>query len=362
VVEIIYEDRGRFTLHIRNDFRRSKPLEVKFEGLTFKNVNANISPDSWVRVRVVGTNPPASGVWALQETYRMVIHELHTPIIGIPFLRFADLVFRSPELAIYEPRAEKYVQAFEESFRDYINSWREDAEGGFFVFEPGGKYWASGLPVPYNGLSANGRFLLWLWRVTGNIDYLAKSTALAQKVRAGMRFLPDGTMTMPYWYGLPYLGWEEANDLASDLYSRCSPIQTMEDVSHFSLTVRFMVEAWGAGIVFQECDLRAVARTFVERLWKPSPTEAKGVCESDPVKGFYLTRYLDGDGKAYDEAAATFALLSFLEPSILDHALEVYETRYKDADCIDVDDLYGAVMLGWSILAVKEKIRGASIE
>jgi hypothetical protein len=40
VVEITQEDHGRFTLHIRNDFRRSKPLEVKFEGLTLKNVEA----------------------------------------------------------------------------------------------------------------------------------------------------------------------------------------------------------------------------------------------------------------------------------------------------------------------------------
>ncbi|MGC8947492.1 MAG: hypothetical protein ACP5N6_15205 [Anaerolineae bacterium] len=101
----------------------------------------------------------------------MVIHELHTPIIGIPFLRFADLVFRSSGLATYQSKAEKYVQAFEQSFRDYASSWREDAEGGYFVFEPGGKFWASGLPLPYNGLSADGRFLLWLYRVTGNIDY-----------------------------------------------------------------------------------------------------------------------------------------------------------------------------------------------
>jgi len=359
-VEISHEEGGRFTLLIRNDFRRSTPLEVKFEGLTFDTVeeivNANLSPDSWVRVRVVGSAPPASGVWPLKETYRMVIHELHTPIIGVPFLKFADLVFRNPELAIYQPKAEKYVQAFEESFRDYANSWREDSEGGYFVFEPGGKLWVSGLPVPYNGLSANGRFLLWLWRVTGNADYLRKATALARKVRAGITFLPDGTMTMPYWVkeSLPYTGWEDRHGgPVSGLYTRFDSDRATEDVSHFTLTLRFVVEAYHMGVIFQEEDLRAIARTFVKRLWKPLNAKNEELCDSDWRKGFFLAHNLDGKSRAYDYAIATFALLSRWEPAILTRALEVYESRYKDVRCLDIDYLYGDVMLGWSILALQ---------
>jgi len=226
------------------------------------------------------------------------------------------------------------------------------------VFEPGGKYWASGLPVPYNGLSANGRFLLWLWRVTGNIIYLEKATALARKVRAGMTFLSDGTMTMPYWVwdSLPYTGWEGLSaDPVNGLYTRCEPDPATEDVSHFSLTLRFMVEAWQVGVVFQEDDLKAVARTFTEHLWKPSTAKAEELCDSDWRRGFYLAHNLDGNSMAYDYAIATFVLLSRWEPSILDCGLEVYETRYKDADCIDIDYLYGEVMLGWSVLALNGK-------
>ena len=355
VVEIIREDGEHFTLLVRNDFRRNEVLEVRFEGLTLETVeqrvNADLSPDSWVRVRVVGSSLPAQGVWALTETYRMVIHELHTPIIGVPFLSFADLVFRGPELAVYREKAETYVRAFEESLNDYLSSWRKDEEGGFFVFDPAGKFWASGLPVPYNGLSANGRFLLWLWRVTGNVDYLGKATALGEKVRAGISFLPDGTMTMPYWYGLPYLGWEgEITNSPNELYSRYAPDQATEDVSHFSLTLRFMVEAWQAGLVFQENDLRAVARTFVKRLWRPSAAEAEKLCDPDWRRGFYLAHNLDGKGMAYDYAVASFALLSRWEPSILEHASEVYKARYRNVDCIDIDYLYGEVMIGWSVI------------
>jgi len=360
VVEIVREDAEYFTLVIRNDFRRSEPLEVIFEDLTMETVevvvNAGLSPASWVRVRAMGDSLPCQGIYALTETYRMVIHELHTPIIGVPFLRFADLVLRRPELASYQPKAEEYVQAFDQSFQDYSDSWREDAAGGYFVYEPGGKFWASGLPVPYDGLSANGRFLLWLWRVTGNRDYLEKAAALATKVRAGMTFLPDGTMTMPYWVkdSLPYTGWEGmAANAVNELYTRSDPDRAGEDVSHFSLTLRFMVEAWQSGLVFQEDDLKAVARTFTERLWRPTTAEGEELCDADWRKGFYSAHNLDGNGRAYDYAIATFALLSRWEPSVFDRALEVFKARYKDADCIDVDYLYGEVMLGWSVLALK---------
>ena len=360
-IEIIQEDDEHFTLVVQNNFRRNEPLEVVFRGLTLETaegvVNADLSPDSWVRVRVAGTSLPVSGMWPLTETYRMVLHELHTPIICAPFLRFADLVFRRSGLASYRERAHEYIDACEESFRDYSGSYREDEEGGFFLFEPGGKYWASGLPVPYNGLSANGRFLLWLYRVTGNTDYLERAAALARKVRAGMTFLPDGTMTMPYWVrdSLPYTGWEgRYSDPVNGLYVRADPDRATEDVSHFSLTLHFMVEAQQMGVVFQDDDLRAVARTFVERLWKPPDDEGIDLCNPDWRKGFFLAHNLDGNGKAYDYAIATFTLLSDWEPSILNYGLEVYEARYKDVNCVDIDYLYGEVMLGWSILAFEK--------
>lgn len=360
IIEIIVEGNDQFTLLVRNDFRRAIPLEVRFQNLTLENaesvVNKDLSPDSWIRIKVLGNSLPQQGVYPLTETYRMVVHELHTPIIGVPFLRFADMVFRDPVLSAYQSLAQGYVQALEESFRDYQNSWREDADGGYFVFEPGGKFWASGLPVPYNGLSANGIFLLWLWRVTGNADYLEKAAALARKIRAGITFLSDGTMTMPYWVkdSLPYTGWEDMSAaLVNGLYTRSDPDPATEDISHFSLTLRFMVEAWQEGLVFQEDDLKTAARTFSAKIWKPSRAKADELCDLDWRKGFYLAQNLDGKSQAYDYAIASFALLAHWEPSILDQALEVYSARYKDIQCIDVNYLYGEVMLGWSILALR---------
>jgi hypothetical protein len=319
-------------------------------------VNRDLSPERWIRIKAIGNSAPMKGRYALAETYRMVLHELHTPIMSMPFLRFADLVFRDQGLNSYQSKAEEYVRAFDQSFQDYASSWREDAEGGYFVFEPGGKFWASGLPVPYNGLSANGLAFLWFWRVTGNADYLEKASAMARKVRAGITFLSDETMTMPYWIkgSLPYTGWERRPaDPVNGIYTRGEPNPATEDISHFSLTLRFMVEAWQAGLVFQDNDLKVVSRTFSTKIWKPSRAKSDELCDPDWRKGFYLAHNLDGKSQAYDYAIATFVLLSRWEPSILNRGLEVYRARYKYVQCIDVDYLYGEIMLGWSIIALR---------
>ena len=360
VVEIHADDAEHFSIVVSNDFRRDKPLVVKFEGLTIetaeKIVNADLSPDSLVRVHVVGSRSPIPGTWPLNETYQMIIHEPHTPIIGVPFLRFADLVFSEDRLASYRDKADEYVSAFEESANDYLNrSYRYDEDGGFFVFEPDGRFWASGLAVPNSGLSANGRFFLWLYRTTGDMRYLELASALAKKVRTSMVFSLDGNMTMPYWPrdSLQNTGWKnQTSDPINGLYSQSAPKNGTEDVSHFSQTLRFMVEAWQMGVVFQDADLKAVAQTFSDRLWKPSSTEDVKICEPDWRRGFYLAHNLDGKGRAYDYSISSFALLSHWDPSILRRAETVYGTRYKDADCLDIDYLYGEVMLGLSILAL----------
>lgn len=95
--------------------------------------------------------------------------------------------------------------------------------------------------------------------------------------------------------------------------------------------------------------LKAVAKTFTEKLWKPTFVEYEDLCNTDWAKGFYLAHNLDGRGKAYDYAIAIFSLLSRWDPLILDRALEVYSFRYGNLRCISGDP-HGEIMLGWSIL------------
>ncbi|MEA3358777.1 MAG: hypothetical protein U9R17_05140 [Thermodesulfobacteriota bacterium] len=376
-VEVTNDGNNEFTLIIRNNFRRKAPIIKKFEHLNMstveKHINNFLSPEDWIRVKKSGLNPPAPGIYPLEETYRMVLHELHTPLIGIPFLRFAALVFEEKKLQCYKEKAMEYVTAFEESYRDYKNSWRENKDGGYFVFEPGGRYWASGLPVPYNGLSANGRFLLWLYRVTGKPEYLEKSTKLAKKIRAGVKLLSDGTLTMPYWYGLPYDGWKnKKTNPINDIYVTGKAYNGIEDVSHFTLTLLFMIDAYKMGIVFDDDVMIAVSNTFIKKIWKPGGRKEEIKWERDvyntflervekPKTGFtkmdwknysYLAHNLAGKGQAHNYTAGIFAGLEKWNKEIKDKILKIYCSLFIDPEQIDTDYEFGPVLLGWSMLAL----------
>jgi hypothetical protein len=96
-VEVISGRSDEFTVIIRNDFRKKSHVIQKYEHLNMRTVeediNSFLSPEDWIRIKKYGSKPPAPGIYYLKETYRMVLHELHTPLIGVPFLRFAALVF-----------------------------------------------------------------------------------------------------------------------------------------------------------------------------------------------------------------------------------------------------------------------------
>jgi hypothetical protein len=266
-----------------------------------------------------------------------------------------------------------YVTAFEESYKDYKNSWREDKDGGYFVFEPGGRFWASGLPVPYNGLSASGRFLLWLYKVTGNLEYLQKSTKLAKKIRAGITILSDGTLTMPYWYGLPYSGWRnKKSDPVNDLYVEGKAYNGIEDVSHFALTLQFMMDAYKMGIVFDDDIMIATSNTFIKKIWKAGGQREEKEWERNvyntfleivekPTNGLrkmdwknycYLAHNLEGKGQSNNYAAGIFAGLGKLNNEIKVRILKIYYSLFLDPDKIDMDYEYGTVLLGLSMLAL----------
>lgn len=377
-IEITEGSGQDFNMFIYNDFRVDKRLVQRFDNLNMNTVegliNQSLSPESWVQVKKIGINPPAPGVYYLQETCRMVLHELHTPLIGIPFLRFASLVFEEKELQAYHEKAMVYIAAFEESYRDYKDSWREDREGGFFVFEPGGCFWASGLPVPYNGLSANGRFLLWLYMVTGKMEYLDKSIKLAKKIRAGIRLLPDGSLDMPYWYGLASRGWQDRkSNPVNGIYIKSKAYNGPEDVSHFALTVQYLIDAYKMGIVFDEKIMIAAANTFIEKIWGSTDERREvewgrniynmflerfekikvGPSKTDCKNDFYLSHDITGKGQTSNHAAWVFARLGKWNKEIETRVLKTYYRLFLDSDTIDIDYEYGPFLLGLSIFALQ---------
>jgi len=347
-IRVLLEDEQHFTLEVSNNFRRSTPRVVRYEGLTMDTVeariNATLSPQDLIRVWRVGDQPPTEGDYSLSETYVVVLHGLHTPAINIPLARFAALI-RERQLIKYQRSAEVYLQRAQESYQDYIDLWREDEEGGYFVFAPDALIWSAGLPVPYNGLALHGRFLLWLYRATGNLEYRQKTEALLSKIRTGMTITPEGTLEMSYWYGQPFHGWDTLQDGPTHgLYAQGIPRGASEDVSHFSLTLQFLLDALAQGLLPDDGWAQAAAQTYVTTIWKPN-------CRSDNRAAF-LAHSLDGQGCMAGYPAGVYARLAPFDARAFSISLDIYQEAYTNPETIDPDYEYGYVLLGWSLLAM----------
>lgn len=350
-IRIIWERDNHFTIEIYNDFRRESTLIDRYENVTMDivetEINSSLSPNSYIRVTRVGEYPPAEGRYLLKNTYVVVLHELHTPSINIPFVRFS-IVVNEYGLRSYKKKSYEYLQRAQESYEDYKTLWRRDEEGGYFVFDPQTPIWSAGLPVPYNGLALHGRFFLWMYEATGKQEYLEKACLLLSKIRSGIKKTEEGFLEMPYWYGTPYLGWQGSkNGPAHKLYTYGKPRKQIEDVSHFTLTLQFLLDALERGVLSEQEWAYAAARTYTQRIWKPA-------CQVDD-EDLVLSRRINGEGCFSGYPAGVYARLASFDEQAFDISLHIYKSFYADPLQIDSDYEYGYILLGWSWLATHFK-------
>jgi len=347
---------SRFTLKIINSFR-SKTLAHEFTDLTMENiervVNKDLSPDKYIRVSVLSDLPPKAGNFRLSKTHKRVFTSAHTALIVLPLLRYAHLA-KACNLPVRKSRRRFYLEQALESLQLVLSLWAdEDGQSGHLIFDPSPTYWAAGLPVPYNMLSANGLAFLYAYLATNKAEFLDKARKLAQKVQRGIS-IADGQFSMPYWYGLPFTGWSSPDpSMAVDFYKKGAPMQRVEDVSHFVLTLWFMHEMNERGIFDFGHALSLLTGLFKKRLVKIDGANKKTLPRSWH-EGKYFAKTLTGDGVGHDYAAAIFSVLG--DQSILKDAAYIYTHRYSHLPAsqkatFDVDYLSGLVLFGWSILA-----------
>lgn len=145
---------------------------------------------------------------------------------------------------------------------------------------------------------------------------------------------------MKYWPDWPFIGWDVERKTGSAFYQEIRFSNSTEDVSHFSLTLDLILEAYQEGVVFNLQDIEQIARTFHLRIFKP---KEKG----------YLTRFLDGSGPVgvSDFSCGSFASMEKYDSTILKKSLKVYKDRYRNPNSINLDYEMGAVMLGWAKIA-----------
>jgi hypothetical protein len=104
---------------------------------------------------------------------------------------------------------------------------------------------------------------------TGKEAYRRRATAMAKNFKRSLR-LVDGAYEWNYW------------DWIEDGKSGHSGV---EDSSHGSIDVGFIVEAARRGVVFYADDARRLAKTLLDRMWNRSTTDPQFGSQVNTSKG-----------------------------------------------------------------------------
>ncbi len=200
-----------------------------------------------------------------------------------PLLDFARIVNSDPALhAQYGERAAGYVELAETHL---IEKW--DARGTYHDDGRYGRYgswdhylepndfsqwhhdenWAtnnSGLGLPFNKNNAMGTAALRLWQVTGKEEHLDRAVKVFSTIKGRMQH-HDGTAIWNYWE--PTVPGDITGDFPdpSRHWINVHPFRNYQ-----AGEVHEIVEAYHAGIVFDEDDIQRIINTNLEVMWNGS--------------------------------------------------------------------------------------------
>jgi hypothetical protein len=249
-------------------------------------------------------------------------YAVHTGMIITPMLEFVEIVRDSPWASqadaggeTFADKADRYLVAAQESAAVHEYEWND---AGYYRFPADAAFLpAAGSVQPLNQSNALGRAHILLAALTGDADQLAKATALATRFRAQITTGGDGAFVWNY-NGGAYAG-------------------SGEDVSHAAINVGFANLAAKHGIVFDDADVQAFARTFTERVYVDDATF------SDFVGGGST------NDSSYRAQIGRWAELAPTKPTIYAAVRDAYDRDYPPASIGS-----GSVLLGWALLAEHE--------
>ncbi|TFB13062.1 hypothetical protein E3V33_03340 [Candidatus Marinimicrobia bacterium MT.SAG.4] len=323
-------DDKSFSIEVWNDKIGAKRV---YSELTMQNVeekiNTNLSPSSLIMVRSLGINIPARVISRRFKTFKTQLKSFHNSIICTPFVRFFVLVDKY-NLGKYKDKAKLYSQFAEECAESYLYLWKDELTTGYFLVEDNKYFWMSNLPVPHNILSANGTFFLYLYLATGNELYKNIFEKIASKISLSITKNSSGKIIQNYAYGKTYDGWK---NWSGSIYKNYIGSKHIEDNSHFSHTMRFILEAQKHFNLFDNIVLQSLVEIFYSSY---SMVNLSHKVDGTEVKSFS------------NEAAGAFSLLGIMDHSIVDKCFLIYKKNY-------VDSQKGVVLLGWARLANMSK-------
>jgi len=228
----------------------------------------------------------------------------HAAATVLPIVRWSYYVKKDPQLAAkYGEKADAYVRQAAETILDFDTDWRQGpgADEGHYLGLYDEKYASSphkpgGIqdePLPYNYHSLAGRLFVWLYLATGDERFERRAAMIARFEKNRMRVEGDT-------YAWAYAAYRHD--------------KAYEDTGHASLTMSFPLEAFKAGIVFDEADVRRIVNRFLA--WCPEGLEK-------------MPTYMDGSGDTgKDHNMTRWAILARHDERVRQRAYDYMKARW----------------------------------
>lgn len=159
---------------------------------------------------------------------------VHAGLISAPIARWVYLVRKDPVLSVlWSHKADEYEQAVKETLSSFDSEYvlNEAGDEGYYNrnYNPN--------ELPANSNTAMGKAYLNMYLATGEQSYRAKAQQIAKRFRKQITI---------------------NNDEATWSYSKTST--GPEDIGHASISIDFAYQAYRAGIIFTESDMKAIAK------------------------------------------------------------------------------------------------------
>lgn len=254
-------------------------------------------------------------------------------------LDFALVVMEDKDLKNkYGDKAKGYTEIAKKHLiekNDKRGTWREDGAIGAYVsysqyMEPGNlnewKYGSevikSGLSHPFNKQNDLGQVCLQIYRLTGEKFYRDRAEKIFLRMKRQLQ-LTDNHYEWNYWE--PFGRWDvniEKNDFSHWVGINPSAGYQAREVAQ-------MVDAYHAGIVFDETDIKRIINTHLDVMWNKDK-------ENPAFTNSYIAHGVETTNKKNGSATGT------LWTSLLD-----FDERIRDlyAARFDEDDIHSASYL-----------------
>jgi hypothetical protein len=338
------ETEGTFDILVTDARNPDAPNKTEYKGLTLETIEAKVNPKpgerGLVRVRVLGEKPPRDYHAFTPPTELMTFHGHHTGRIVTSFARFCALILKEGGPQEFREKAEEYLAEMRVTMVEHDQFFIEEEDWGYTIFEKGSPFWCDGAPEVHNTMAASGSAYLNLYRATGESYYLDRATRLARLFGKHHIEQPNDTWSMNYWWGLMHEGWRAEDGVSENLpvYAGSS---TPDDISHFQLTLTFLMDCYENGVVFTENDLRKWANTFHRVLYR----ESEG--------GPFVAYRLDGSQGGQEPGEGNHVLYGYIElgakfdEEVAKKCRGIFYRR-------NADKALPSALIGWAALAKAE--------